>query len=478
MIEAVNFTFFLLIVYLSFQLLRAALFFVYIWQVKEYRIDRLWTHLFTLSGQKQLVHNLMLWEWKKFFWPKPTLRIFLTLCLTFIWSYNLFFSSLKLFYLVYEFPKFKLLSALVFSLTVLIIAIPIIVSLSTIMINLLTWPFKESIHYLAYRKLRNFNKLLVIGVTGSYGKSSTKEIVSILLASNFKVIKTPFNCNTKTGIALFILRHLRSTYEIVVIEMGAYKLGEIKDICKMIKPQVGIVTGINEQHLSLFGSLVNTKKAKYELIRALPKNGLALFNGNNKIAKDLYKKTTIAKKLYGLEAPIFKNSKYWPWYDEALQAGIIIGKYLGIPERKLLQEAKKIKRLSVGLKVNRGFNASQILDDSYNSNPVGFRSALGILANTKSKLKIIITPGIIELGKESKRIHCELGKLAFRSCQKLILTKADFYTMFNAKRSPNFVEVWEDPVSLWDKLKPQINRGTTILLEGRVPGYIKKQLIK
>lgn len=476
--DIANFILFLLIVYLCLQFIRAILFFIYIWQVKEYRLDRIWAHLFTLSGQKQLIYNLMLWQWKRPIFPKLTSRVFLTAILTIIWAYNLFFSSLKLFYLVYESPKFKLMGALIFSFTVVIIAVPIIVSLSTILISFLIWPVKKIIHYLAYRKIINFKKLIIIGITGSYGKSSTKEIISNLLSCSFKVLKTPWNCNTETGIVLFILRSLRKQHEMFIVEMGAYCRGEIKSICQIVRPQIGVITGINEQHLSLFGNLGNTIKSKGELIKSLPKDGLALFNACDNRAKKMYEKTTINKRLYGLKRNKISVQLPFYWYAQALDAGLIIGKYLGIQEKKLLKQAQKIKQLPWGLQIKKGRQGCVVIDDSYNSNPYGFKAALEVLKQAKGKTKLIITPGIIELGQGSKRIHRDLGLQAEKICQKIILTKADFYQILSNNLPKNFVEVWEDPVSLWEKLKLTIKRESVILLEGRVPMFIKDNLLK
>ena len=122
--------------------------------------------------------------------------------------------------------------------------------------------------------------MIVIGVTGSFGKTTTKDFIAHLLSQKYKTEKTLANQNTDWGIARKAADLAKDT-EIFVVEMGAYKKGEIKKVTEFVKPNLAVVTGIEPQHLALFGSLQNIKEAKYELIQALPKNGEAVFNGNN-----------------------------------------------------------------------------------------------------------------------------------------------------------------------------------------------------
>ncbi|MBI2463728.1 hypothetical protein HYV57_02120 [Candidatus Peregrinibacteria bacterium] len=160
---------------------------------------------------------------------------------------------------------------------------------------------KKYMYWRAAKKITSMSHLTVIGITGSYGKSTTKEFLTTILSKKFQVLATPANVNSEIGVAQIILKKLTPTHDIFIVEMGAYKKGEIALISKMTQPKIGIMTAINEQHISLFGSIENIKQAKYELMESLPDDGLALFNGDNDYCVELYKKTKKPKLLYSVQ---------------------------------------------------------------------------------------------------------------------------------------------------------------------------------
>ena len=144
----------------------------------------------------------------------------------------------------------------------------------------------------AKRTRTSCKKLLVIGVTGSYGKTSTKEYLAAILSEKFNVLKTREHQNSEVGISECILNELNDRHEIFVVEMGAYNRGGIKLLCDIVQPKIGVLTGINEQHMATFGSQENIIKAKYELIESLPNDGAAFFNGDNTTFQESFLKTT------------------------------------------------------------------------------------------------------------------------------------------------------------------------------------------
>ena len=150
----------------------------------------------------------------------------------------------------------------------------------------------------AVRKLRLHPKLLTIAVTGSRGKSGTKDAIAAVLGKKFKIIKTEGSDNTASGIARTILTQLEDNTDIFVAELSAYKRGEIRSLCKMIHPKIGVLTIINNHHLSLFKSLENIKRTNYELVTELPKDGFCLYNGTSKNTYSLYHKSRKPKVLY------------------------------------------------------------------------------------------------------------------------------------------------------------------------------------
>ncbi|HEX8932244.1 MAG TPA: Mur ligase family protein, partial [Patescibacteria group bacterium] len=150
----------------------------------------------------------------------------------------------------------------------------------------------------AGRKIRAHPKLLVIAVTGSVGKSLTKDYIASVLRHKFTVVKTENKDNNLIGVSRTILKKIESDTQIFVAEISAYKPGEIKMLSQLIRPEIGVLTAINNQHVSLFKSLENIIKTNFELVESLSKNGICLFNGDNKNTLALYKKSKKNKVLY------------------------------------------------------------------------------------------------------------------------------------------------------------------------------------
>lgn len=175
---------------------------------------------------------------------------------------------------------------------------PGIVSLFVLLLLLPTELFQDWQIDRANRKLKQHSNLLVIGITGSHGKSLAKEYLSHVLGKKFRVIKTDGKNNTAIGIAKTILRKLEKDSEIFVAEMSAYRKGEIGELSEFIHPRIGILTSITSNHVSLFNSLKNIQDTNYELVQSLPKNGICLFDGASNNTYQLYKKSRRQKRLY------------------------------------------------------------------------------------------------------------------------------------------------------------------------------------
>ena len=271
---------------------RNLLFQSYLWQIKEYRLDRIFSFLRTSQGRKMIFSPLSLIKWILItvglsvvvyayvvfgsienygliilflylsFWclwvlegikavlilatrgwklPTFTLKIGLILITVSVIIFGWFYIEDLGFFLTYGPILDKLLTPTVFTIV--------------IVFNLISWLIKKLIIFLAKRKIGMMKGLTVIGITGSYGKTSTKEFLYTILSEKFKVIKTEGYNNTEIAVAMAILKKLKSLHEIFIVEMGAYKMGEIKAICNIVSPQIGIITGINKQHVELFGSI-------------------------------------------------------------------------------------------------------------------------------------------------------------------------------------------------------------------------------
>lgn len=460
---------FVILIFLFFvfaQILKFCLYLLYLWQIVEYRVDRFLVRSNNIGDLKELVSYFNLFNLHPFNkYPRITLRTMLSIILLGFGLYQLLF----VFYrnlIKFSFLKDEFIVTLLIVVVLLYWLTPLLTSLITVFISQLLWPIKRFIIFLARKKIESLDKLLVIGITGSYGKSSTKEIVAQVVGLKYKVVKTPFNVNTEIGAAKTILLSLSKKTEVFVVEIGAYKTGEVEAICDLVKPKIGILTGINEQHLALFGSLRKTKKAKFELIRGLPEDGLVLFNINNQHCRNLVRRVKQTKTIfYG------RSSSQ---YEEAIDAGVKVGQYLKIPATKINKIIPSLKK-KLALKKEIGRNNSLVFDDSYSSNSEGFNKALAVISQYKKK-KLVVTPGIIDLGKASSLIHRKIGKSLGQIADRVIITNQNFardikdgagkeyaWKFFVSKKEADIIE--------WLGRKP--GRNWVILIEGRVPLNIK-----
>lgn len=447
-----------------FLFIKALLKILYIIQLKEYRLDRMKAFLKTYSGKRFFLPTRHILR------PKLTAKIILIFLSTFLMS---FFISFFLYFNLLDCKAF--LAGLLLS----YILIPLLIVASLGLFYPLETLVKRIIVLLAKRKISLFKNLLKIGITGSFGKTGTKEILTSVLQVKYKICKTRGTDNTILGIAKTILKDLKENHQIFVVEMGAYKIGEISQICRLVNPKIGIITGVNEQHLELFGSLENTARAKFELVEALPKDGLAVLNSSNKYTLEMVEKAKCKVAFFGKRKTKYKTSLVGDHYQENIRAALVVADYLRVPQQKALKQIKKIKPFAQAIKIKKVKKGTTIIDDSYNSNPGGFLSALKLITGFKKKRKIIITPGIIELGKTSEKIHQNLGKQIAEVANWLILTDKNFYKPIfkGIKKAKKRIKVDVLNKSILEKLKKiKSNTDTLILLEGRVPLFVKKVL--
>jgi UDP-N-acetylmuramoyl-tripeptide--D-alanyl-D-alanine ligase len=299
-------------------------------------------------------------------------------------------------------PKAELLYLLVFLLSPLlseersaVVALKILSPFDFIM--------KKGLVKIAKIKFRLFNhNVIVIGITGSWGKTTTKEVLFNLLKTKFRVAKTVENQNTILGIAKKIITLPKRT-EIFVCEMGAYRLGEIAEICKLVKPKIGIITAIGPMHLERFGTLQNITKAKFELIKSLPPTGLGI------IPKKIV--TTIPEKY---------SVKTLKTFNKVNHIYSIISQHFKISP-KVLKSALQSKFLTKHRREVVKKGPIIIIDDSYNSNPEGFRLALNDLQKQKTKVKVLVTPGMIELGQYAYQANYQAAKYASKICTHIVI---------------------------------------------------------
>ena len=360
----------------------------------------------------------------------------------------------------------------------------------------------------ATSKLEKYSNLTVIGITGSYGKTSTKEFLNQILSYQYSVIATPEHTNTEIGVARFILETDFNNADYFVVEMGAYKMGEIQKICDMVRPKVGILTAINEQHLTLFGNIQKIQAAKYELLRSLPEGGAAITNADNPYCMEFLdelnakaytfgvdkennptllitdveeNKTgiTFTGRAYGQERVIEVPLKPAFYVTNVVAAGMA-AMLVGMKEEELEQALKTISSVSVPIK-QYTIGKLTVIDDSYNSNPTGFHSALEELSSFPSTRKrVVITRGMVELGKESDRLHEEIaGAIALYADELILLTpdaEAAFKRGLVGDKYKTKFSVIKDSTKLKAYLGGLMETDSVALIENRLPGEVAQWL--
>lgn len=366
--------------------------------------------------------------------------------------------------------------------------------------NILALPIERSInlYYLikAERKIRKIRPK-VIGITGSYGKTSVKYIIGKILSKTYNTLITPESYNTLMGICKVINEHLKEEHQVFVVEMGAYKRGDIKELCRLVKPEIGVLTGITFQHLERFKTLENIKLAKFEIIENLPPSGIAIVNNDDEHCRELIEKVKIKSLRYGIEPrgqdviaedieidtdgakfivseTPFKTRLFGRHNVLNILAGICVGIELSIDMEKIKEAIAELDFIPHRLQLIKEQNNVFILDDSYNSNPIGAYEALSCLSLFKDKRKILVTPGMIELSFKGAIENKKFGKASAKICDIVILVgEKRTRPIFDGLKEGGFKEeniiVVDSLDSAKEKLKMIIRPNDCILFENDLP---------
>lgn len=296
--------------------------------------------------------------------------------------------------------------------------------------------------------LRSNRNLIVVGVTGSYGKTSTKHYLERILSEKYSVLMTPGSFNTTLGVIRTVREMMKPYCEVFICEMGAKQLNDVKEICDLVHPQIGVVTAVGPQHLESFKTIENVQRTKFELVDALPADGLAVVNNdfpyiaNRKVsnvkcvryavantAKADFHAEDIAYDSTGTEFTIvgkgIKLRLHTRLVGECnvsnLIAAVIVALHLEVPEDKIRYAVDKIEQVEHRLNMKRTPGGLTIIDDAYNSNPTGSAMALDVLASMKGGRRIVITPGMIELGDEQYELNQKFGEKIGKSVDVAIV---------------------------------------------------------
>ena len=331
---------------------------------------------------------------------------------------------------------------------------PLFIPILVLLVHIITTPIEELIKLSflnkAKHKLKKQDNLIKIGITGSYGKTSTKYILNTLLSQKYNVCMSPNSFNTPMGLTKVINNYLKPTHQVFIAEMGAMQVGEIKYLCNFIKPQHGILTAVGSQHRETFGTLENIKKTKYELIESIKEKGFAIFNGDNEVVRKLYDKTNLLNKRYVsltdqnafVSAKNIKVNKEGSEFDLMINGNkavkvntILLGEHniqnilmavamsveLGLTVEEIKTGIKMLVSVPHRLELIKLPTGVTILDDSFNASVEGSISALNVLKLFEGSNKVVMTPGLVELGDRDYLENVNFGKRIGKVANKCIL---------------------------------------------------------
>jgi UDP-N-acetylmuramoyl-tripeptide--D-alanyl-D-alanine ligase len=374
-----------------------------------------------------------------------------------------------------------------FIMPVLLLLMPFIIGASLLILLPLDTILKQRKITVATRIILE-SKVKVIGIAGSYGKTSAKEILAAVLAVKFSVVKTPENVNTDVGIAEFVIKNQNEFQEgrIFIVEMGAYRKGEIKKICKMVCPAYSILTGINEAHLEKFGSLPNIIEAKFEL----PQNtkDLAVLNFDDNNIRENYSKFKIGKAK-GISRESAKNitakkdfkGLEFEWEGLKFETKLLaehnvtlillcakIAQELSMLPENIRRGVANVKPISHRLQpIYNATTGIMVLDDSYNGNFNGIESGIHLLGQASGR-KIVLTPGLVELGPKMEEVHAKIGELYAKRVDLVLLIENQMtkHILEGLKKNKfkNY-KIYENTEAAHADLKNVLQKGDTIIFQ-------------
>lgn len=465
--------------------------YIHLWFVKEYRPDRMLIHIIKTRQGKWIYFPHV-----KFPPVSPkTVLLFLLLAGSEVWL----FLALP----VSPLLRLFLMDLLLFPVSFLFV----------ILLRLPTVLFHRYQIQKATNLLRAHIWQSVIGITGSYGKTSTKEFLATILSGKYDVLKTEASKNSAIGIAETVLSGLTRDQSMFVVEMGAYKLGEIAEMCALVKPSIGIITALNAQHQDLFGTLETTMNAKYELLQGLTGKRIAIVNA------DIPYTHTIGEWAIKDRCDVWfvtENKKEHPeaafWITDVasdassctftlhykdkkqtitahirgehfiVNAALAVAAAVasGMPFSTACSFAKNIHSFHQVMEPSIGRNGEILINDTFNNNPEAALAALAYLAKFP-KRKILVFQPMIELGSYTDMSHEQVGKQAGLVCDDMILTNGNFSDAFirgvREADPEKHVRIFS-PKQAARYINGLVTKGDAVLFKGKEAGFVLDELSK
>lgn len=344
------------------------------------------------------------------------------------------------------------------------------------MIIPIEWCIRQFVYAQARSKIAQHKKqgLIVVGITGSYGKSTTKYFLNHVLSTIFNVMTTQGSINTPLGLSRAILSSLSSQHQILIVEMGAYKKGEIAELASISQPDIAIITGISDQHIELFGSQQNIIEAKSELLLSLPKNGLAVINAESEHSPTLPKHQISVIQFNTQESrgnlrEFLDSARIPDFLKPNLESALVIAQHLEIPRETLVKAMLTLPLPPKTMDTKIGYNGAYVIDDSYSSNVRGVLLAINELSQAKNKKHVVIMPCLIELADNAQSVHQQIGKALSDHNIDAVITTADYYeSLLSGYAQKNRCLLMVEPEKIISWLKTNITKDSAVLIEGRV----------
>lgn len=338
------------------------------------------------------------------------------------------------------------------------IATPVIMSIANGLLKPYELLLNKYYYRDAYNILRQDSKLQKIGITGSYGKTSTKFMIEKILSQQYNTLVTPHSYNTPLGVIITVRRWLNRSHEVFVSEMGAKQKGDIEEICRLVNPNIGIITAVGPQHLETFGSLSNVIDTKFEMAVNVQKGGVCFVNGDSEtIQEGMSRYPDVDYITYGVkedndlvvsqivQSPAGSgftiefmgqshryHTKLFGQHNILnISVAIGVGMKLGISYERIYTGVKELRPVPNRLEFKKQGDY-YILDDAFNSNPTGAKYALDVLDTFDKGHKIIMTPGMIELGEMDHELHVTFGEQIAEVC--------DYAVLVGKKKTKSIVE--------------------------------------
>lgn len=322
----------------------------------------------------------------------------------------------------------------------------------------------------AKKKISKIKNLKVIAITGSYAKSSVKEILYYLVKDNFKSLRTPESYNTPLGISKVIDYELDDSYELFIAEIAAYKRGDISSLSRLISPDYGVITGIAPQHLERFGSIKNIIKTKFELYDFIRDKDKVIFNLQDPLIKQELTNHNIKNVKGYADIRNIKFSKEGSEFDltlnnknfhlksnlfgfsniQNLSAAISAAKLLGVDTKTIISKITTLPQFEHRFELKKK-GESMLIDNTFSSNLHSFEELVKTTETLNGK-KMLITPGLVELGKEEKEVHKKIGRMINGVFDKIILVGKTKRTLEISKQLTGKFSFIEDDYKKYNEI--------------------------